>query len=62
MYIDADYRILIWYCSDEEKRKKCVKQAREILKSNPRTKDACFYLLLGDKTFYRFQGYEISIT
>ena len=59
-YVDADYRILISYCTPEDMRKKLLKQASETISRNPRVKNASFFLLLGDETLYRFRGYEFD--
>lgn len=59
-YIDADYRILISYCTPEDRRRKWLKRASEIVAGNPRGKAVGYYLVLGDETFWGFRGYEFD--
>jgi len=59
-YIDADYKILISYCTEMHKRKEWLKRASETIAKNPREKDAHYYLVLGDETFWGFRGYEFD--
>ncbi|MFQ6094912.1 MAG: hypothetical protein ACE5NN_02100 [Candidatus Bathyarchaeia archaeon] len=59
-YVDADYRMLISYCSRGDLRKDWLRRASEIISKNPRGKEAHFYLLLGDETLWGFRGYEFD--
>jgi len=60
VYVDADYRILISYCSRADLREDWLRRASEIISKNSRVKEAHFYLLLGDETLWGFRGYEFD--
>lgn len=59
-YIDADYNVLISYCTPEHRRREWLKRASEIVAENPRGKETGYYLILGDETFWGFRGYEFN--
>jgi len=60
-HVDADYKILVTFCSDEDWRNDALKRAREIIATNPRNKEKThYYLLFGEKNVWRFRGYEFD--
>ncbi len=60
IYIDADNKLLVSYCSDANLREAWLKRAEQIIAGNPRSKDSAYYLILGDRAFYGFRGYEFD--
>jgi hypothetical protein len=60
VYVDADIRILITYCSNRTKRENWLKKASNIISRNPRRSTKSFFLILGDQNYWRFRGYSFD--
>jgi hypothetical protein len=62
-HVDADRKILISYCTDENLRNRWAKRASEILSLNPRNKEpSLYFLVLGNQDSHSFYGYEFDET
>ena len=60
LHVDADYKILISYCSNEEERQIWINSAKKSLENNPKYNETeKYFLILGDKNSWKFRGFKI---